>query len=189
MEANSSRVKSAERALAVCICLCFYFLNMDLCLLADRAKWSNCCRGLPRWPGCGVAQTGNLSYNRDVLRAGVTQQFQFFQNSNMWVCQLILTGVFCSRVQESVAVISGREKEQKTAFREKWVEKTVSLLTVLALESQFEFIWAWGLNVSLLFWIGSRVWLWWGVTFWPPESVAVCSWNESRFGSIQTGLG
>lgn len=33
MAANSSRVKSAERALAVCICLCFCFFSMDLCLL------------------------------------------------------------------------------------------------------------------------------------------------------------
>lgn len=189
MEANSLQVKSAERASAVCICVCFCFLNMDLCLLADRAKWSNCWKGFHWWPGCGLAQTGNARYNRNVLCAEVAQEFQFFQNRSTWVCHWILTGVFCSRGEESTAIISGHGKEQKTAFKEKWVEKTVSLLTVLALESQFELIWAWGFNISLLFWIGSRVWLWWGVTFWPPESVVVSSWNESCFGPIWTGLG
>lgn len=166
------------RASFGCLRLCFCFLNMELCLLADRAKWSNCWKGFRWWPGCGLAQTGNGRYNRNVLCAEVAQEFEFFQNCNMWGCHLIRTGVFCSRVEESTAIISGHEKEEKTAFKEKWVEKRVSLLAVLASERQFEFIWAWGFNVLLLFWIGSRVWLWRGVTLCPPESVVVCSWNE-----------
>lgn len=141
---NGSEFLTGQKALAVCICLCFCFLNMDLCLLADRAKWSNCWKGFCWWPGCGLAQTGNMRYNRNVLCAEVTQEFEFCQNCNTWVCHLILTGV-----EESTAIISGHEKEQKAAFKEKGIGKTAAWLTVLALESQFEFIWAWGFNVSL----------------------------------------
>lgn len=134
----------------VCV---FCFLNMDLCLLADRAKWSNCWKGFCWWPGCGLAQTGNVRYNRNVLCAEVTQEFAFFQNCNMWVCHLILTRVFCSRVEERTAIISGHGKRTENAFKEKWIGKTVSLLTVLASESWVEFIWVWGFNVLLLFWM------------------------------------
>lgn len=126
-----------------------------------------------------------MRYNRNALCTEVRKELGFFH-----MCGFV-TSFFLGRSAEerrSVAVISGLEKGPKTAFKEKHIAKTVPSLTGLTLESPLGFIWAGGFNVLLLFWIGSRAWLWPEVAFWPPESTAAHSQRESRSGPVQKEL-